>query len=238
MVLMLNTLTYIRKLTQSKNAKGRQMASFLASKFFERSGIKQWFGVNLVAAVFMTSIVSPELDNLLHQLTIEDKMKSTPITANIETISTFEQPLSTYRISQLFTFWHSGVDMATGLGNPIYAIDDGTVEFADNSFLGYGKHVIIAHDNNIKSLYGHMSEILATQGQQVSRGEMIGKVGSTGWSTGNHLHLEIYNNGVAINPIDVLPIEKKEIVYDPSFYESKTSSVSDKSVTSAITTTQ
>lgn len=214
---------------------GRQVLSLFASKIFERSGIKGFFGAQLVAAVFVAGIITPEANNYINQLSVEQKTNSTPISVNISTLTTFEKPLTSYAISQNFSFWHPGTDMTAPLGTPIYAIEAGIVEFADSSFLGYGKHVIISHDEQIKSLYGHLSEILTEPGRKITRGEMIGKVGSTGFSSGNHLHLEIYYNGVAINPLEVLPIKNEEITYDGSYF-AKTQTVTTSPTPSEIPT--
>ena len=65
-----------------------------------------------------------------------------------------------------------------------------------------------------KTLYAHLSEINVTAGQQISRGQMIGKVGSTGWATGDHLHLEIHQNNSPLNPLEVLPLKPETIVFE------------------------
>jgi len=188
--------------------------SLWASRLFERTGIKRFFGVNLVAAVFITGVISPETDKLFSQLALETKVSANPIEATTTTLTTYELPLVNFRISQSFSFWHPGIDMTAPLGTPIYAIEAGLVEFADSSLLGYGRHVIINHEREIQSLYGHMSEVKTIAGTRVNRGELIGKVGSTGWSSGNHLHLELRQNGTPINPFDVLPIKLDEVVWD------------------------
>lgn len=94
---------------------------------------------------------------------------------------------------------HSGLDIATSYGSPIMAVADGTVKYAGLSG-GYGNLVIIEHGNNVETYYGHCSSILTSVGAQVKAGETIAKVGSTGNSTGNHLHFEIRINGVTVNP--------------------------------------
>ena len=94
---------------------------------------------------------------------------------------------------------HGGLDIATSYGTPIMAVADGTVKFAGVSS-GYGNLVIIEHGNGVETYYGHCSSITTKVGAQVTAGETIAKVGSTGNSTGNHLHFEIRINGVAVNP--------------------------------------
>lgn len=95
---------------------------------------------------------------------------------------------------------HTGLDIAAPKGTPIKAAASGKVTYAGNARDGYGNYVVISHGNGVQTLYAHCSKVLVSKGQQVSQGELIAKVGSTGNSTGNHLHLEVRKNGVAYNP--------------------------------------
>lgn len=97
---------------------------------------------------------------------------------------------------------HSGVDFAAPYGAPIYAATDGRVVYAGRNG-GYGKFVKINHGGGLATGYAHMSRIVASAGDRVRRGQIIGYVGSTGLSTGPHLHYELYRNGRAINPRSV-----------------------------------
>ncbi len=108
-------------------------------------------------------------------------------------------------ITQRFVWYHKGTDIAAGFGTPILAADAGRVVTAgwpDNT--GYGNRVMIDHGNGFETLYGHMARIDVTAGQTVNRGDRIGLEGSTGRSTGPHLHFEIRKGGVAVNPLDYL----------------------------------
>ena len=98
-----------------------------------------------------------------------------------------------------FMRMHKGIDIGAAWGSPIYAAIEGTVQFAGRS-AGYGNFVKLSHAGGIASGYGHMSRILVRPGQRVSRGQQIGAVGSTGMSTGPHLHWEVWRNGVSVNP--------------------------------------
>lgn len=95
---------------------------------------------------------------------------------------------------------HKGIDIGAPNGTPIKAAADGTVTCASYTAGGYGNLVVISHGNNIETYYGHASKIYVTKGQKVSAGDVIAAVGSTGRSTGNHLHFEIRKNGNQINP--------------------------------------
>lgn len=94
---------------------------------------------------------------------------------------------------------HKGMDFGAPHGTPIYAALDGVVQSAGRAG-GYGNLVKLGHGNGLASAYGHMSRLVARTGQRVARGQLIGYVGSTGLSTGPHLHFEIWKNGVPVNP--------------------------------------
>lgn len=94
---------------------------------------------------------------------------------------------------------HTGIDIASNQGTTIYAADGGTITLAAWNG-GYGNCVMIDHGNGYVTLYGHMSSIAVSQGQTVSQGDTIGYVGSTGNSTGPHLHFEVLKNGTRIDP--------------------------------------
>ena len=107
--------------------------------------------------------------------------------------------------SRGFTWYHFGIDVANRTGAPIYAADDGYVALAGQDTWGYGLQVILDHGNGYKTRYAHLSKILVTGGQIVKRGEKIALMGSTGRSTGPHLHFEIIKNGVRVDPTLYLP---------------------------------
>ena len=94
---------------------------------------------------------------------------------------------------------HTGLDIANSTGTPIKAAASGTVVFAGTKG-SYGRMVIISHGNGVQTYYGHCSSLDVSVGQTVSQGQVIAKMGSTGNSTGSHLHLEIRVNGSSVNP--------------------------------------
>ncbi len=107
-------------------------------------------------------------------------------------------------ITQYYAWYHSGVDIANKTGTAVTAADSGRVESVIYQNYGYGYHVIVNHGNGYKTLYGHLSKIGVSEGQNVSRGEVLGDMGSTGRSTGPHLHFEVLQNGARINPLGFL----------------------------------
>ena len=100
--------------------------------------------------------------------------------------------------------FHPGIDIANDLGTPVVATADGIVEYAGWNSGGYGNMVDINHGNGIMTRYGHGSQVLVSTGQHVSRGQVIMLMGSTGFSTGPHVHYEIHVNGQRVNPISYL----------------------------------
>lgn len=117
--------------------------------------------------------------------------------------SGFIWPTATTKITQYFSWRHSGIDIGGRTGTPLYAAMTGTVVKAGWG-AGYGNYVDIDHGGGIKTRYGHMSKIYVTRGEEVLQGAVIGAMGSTGWSTGPHLHFEIIINGSRVNPLSYL----------------------------------
>ncbi|TAH02910.1 MAG: M23 family peptidase [Sphingobacteriales bacterium] len=113
--------------------------------------------------------------------------------------------------------FHAGLDFAAPQGTPIYATADGRVTTAGNTGNGFGNHVEINHGYGYETLYGHMFKIKVRSGQVVKRGEVIGWVGSTGKSTGPHLHYEVHKGGRPLDPIyffynDLTPEQYQQIL--------------------------
>ena len=100
--------------------------------------------------------------------------------------------------------FHPGIDIANDMGTPVVATADGIVEYAGWNSGGYGNMVDINHGNGLMTRYGHGSQVLVSAGQHVSRGQVIMLMGSTGFSTGPHVHYEVHVNGQRVNPISYL----------------------------------
>jgi len=157
---------------------------------------------NLGARIKAQAVSYKEIDELLKNK--EQLLSHTPA---IQPVS--NQDLSRiasgfgYRIDPVYKTvkMHAGLDFAAPQGTPIYATANGTVSLAGNAGNGYGNHVVINHGYGYETLYGHMVRVKVRQGQQVTRGEVIGWVGSTGKSTGPHCHYEVHKNGNKIDPV-------------------------------------
>jgi murein DD-endopeptidase MepM/ murein hydrolase activator NlpD len=101
--------------------------------------------------------------------------------------------------------YHPGIDFKGAKGDPVHVTADGKVVFTGRKG-GYGNCIIVQHKNDFQTLYGHLSHINVEEGQSVSTGDVIGKVGSTGRSTGSHLHYEVRKSGKPINPVKFLTL--------------------------------
>jgi murein DD-endopeptidase MepM/ murein hydrolase activator NlpD len=112
----------------------------------------------------------------------------------------FIRPTHGYVVSQPFLAWHSGIDLAVDTGTDVYAADGGTVVFSGWNTAGYGNLIVLDHNNGWRTYYAHLSKIDVGCGQWIPRGSIIGQVGSTGNSTGPHLHFEMLRFGIAVNP--------------------------------------
>jgi len=108
------------------------------------------------------------------------------------------------KITQGFAWYHKGLDIANKEGPPVVAADSGRVIAVLSTRYGYGNHIIIDHGNGFQTLYAHLSGFRVEVGQNVAKGSIIGIMGSTGRSTGTHLHFEIRQNGVALPPLNFL----------------------------------
>jgi murein DD-endopeptidase MepM/ murein hydrolase activator NlpD len=136
----------------------------------------------------------------------------------------FQTPLKGYRVNSAFGLrrlsieakarQHKGVDMAAPTGTPVYATAPGRVVRAGYQAGGYGRFIEVKHPNGMTSLYAHLSKVNVVSGERVLAEQVIGRVGSTGFSTGPHLHFEIRQRGVQVNPAKMMGTEI-EVKIDP-----------------------
>ncbi len=122
---------------------------------------------------------------------------------NIDSGTGYVWPAGVRRISQYYSWKHTGLDIAGPTGTNIYAMDAGVVTFSGVS-TGYGYNILIDHGNGMKTRYAHASKLYVEKGETISKGQVIMAMGSTGWSTGPHLHFEVIVNGVKKNPLSYI----------------------------------
>jgi murein DD-endopeptidase MepM/ murein hydrolase activator NlpD len=137
--------------------------------------------------------------------TIRSYVGSPPPSA-VASTAKLQWPTSGRRITQYYRWRHSGLDIDGDYSSPIYAAEAGMVVKAKASGYngGYGKMVIIDHGNGLQTLYGHLNQLFVSLGDSVSRGQTIGMMGTTGRSTGTHLHFEVRVNGARLNPLSYI----------------------------------
>ena len=125
------------------------------------------------------------------------------IQAGVQGSSNFVWPTSG-GVTQYYVWYHQALDIANSSVPPVIAADSGTVVYAGCLNWGYGCHVIIDHGNGYQTLYGHLSSYSVEAGESVGQASQIGMMGSTGRSTGTHLHFEVRSGGVLLNPLNFL----------------------------------
>ncbi|HAS41349.1 MAG TPA: peptidase M23 [Microscillaceae bacterium] len=112
--------------------------------------------------------------------------------------------------------FHHGIDLNLRIGTPIYSVFDGIIRISAYG-MGFGNYVVVRHYNGLETLYGHMSARKVEVGQVVKAGQLIGLGGSTGWSTGPHLHFEVRYEGNSIDPLLIFDFSKKKQVFSQYF---------------------
>jgi len=169
------------------------------NQIFEFKKIKQAFGSLMIVSVLAMAVFPASLSAV--QTTIETNQAQIQIDpAAIQTEQSVSLPLDSFRITQGFHLFHPAIDLAAPAGTPVYAIMEGYVEEIVYSRWGYGNHIYVNHGNGMSSLYAHLGKIEVKKNEFLNRGSLIGQVGSTGWSSGPHLHLQIWEGGKLINP--------------------------------------
>ena len=117
---------------------------------------------------------------------------------------TLNKPLQGVLVQE-FHGLHRGIDILAPLGTGIRPIAQGKIVTVNFSRIGWGNNVLVEHESGLRSRYAHLDKIKVVEGEEINQVQVLGTVGMTGWTTGPHLHLEIYQNGRAIDPLTVLP---------------------------------
>jgi len=169
-------------------------------RVFEASQIRQVFGVLVVSSFLSVSVLPSSYCTI--QTKIDTNLTSVVVSdfEILETEQSVRLPVDSFMVTQGFSFFHPGLDLAAIKGSPVYPIMDGKVIAASLGRFGYGNHVLIDHGSGIKSLYAHLAKIEVQEGEKVTQQSIIGLIGSTGRSTGPHLHLQIFQDGHWENP--------------------------------------
>ena len=174
-------------------------ASTLARKVFEFKNIQRLFGVLVVISAISLASFPGSVSGL--QTAIETNYSQ--VQANIPEIKTersIRLPVDSFTITQGYNLLHPGIDLAAVKGSPVYPIMDGVVEKIGHERFAFGNNVIVVHGSGLMSIYAHLSKIEVKEGEKISKDSIVGLVGSTGWSTGPHLHLQVWQENHWANP--------------------------------------
>jgi len=179
---------------------GSHPVSRFFRKVFEHQKARTGWGITLLVIILVVNFFfSPPVKSAqAEQTTLE-----TPENV-ILTETTYQLPVKGW-ITQGYHWYHPAIDISAELGEKIYPIGEGKVIKVEFRKWGYGHFVVIDHQQGYQSLYAHLKEIKVEPGQEVDKSTILGSIGMTGWTTGPHLHLEIYEEGKNINPLEVLP---------------------------------
>lgn len=180
--------------------------SYKLRKLIEKINVRKIIGLQLASAMLAAGVIVPQANSLVSKVYAEQLTEKTDVSQNTQTQVTFKWPLANFQISQNYRFFHPALDLTTSYDDPVLAIAEGIIENTETSAWGYGRNILIKHNNGYFSLYAHLSKILIKIGDKVTQGQTIGTVGSSGWSTGTHLHLEVRSPEGTVDPLEVLPI--------------------------------
>lgn len=198
--------TFLSPLKAHLKALGRVRSGSKLSRFvrlvLERVNLKAILGGNLALSVMLFGVLAPDASALSQA---EPELTTLSVSSGpLITEVVIQYPVNPVIVNQGYHFFHWGIDLDGVTGDPIKPIARGRVVRVETSRWGYGNAVLIEHENGLQSLYAHLSKADVQEGQEVDTRTVIGKVGSTGRSTGDHLHLETYKNGRVTNPRTIL----------------------------------
>lgn len=199
-------MQHLRHLLFTPYRGSNRVSRFLRKKI-EAVRVPQIVGINLAGLAFFSAIIAPQVGDVTSALEVENSYNETVVEV-VPTDAKFQWPVSRFTITTRFSTTHPAIDLIDPIGTPIYPIADGWVSWTNSLSWGYGKHLLVEHTGGIKSLYAHLLKFDIVPGQSVNKQTKLGEVGATGWATGSHVHLEIYQNGIPINPLEVLPAIK------------------------------
>lgn len=198
---MKNAIRYFQKILGFTHS-GTSVVGKYARKVFSRRETRRAGGTVLIALAAAVILIH-SFANIGGNITLAANTPKPVIDAT--TLQSIQSPVKFFYESRGFSWYHSGADLVAPTGTPVYPIMPGKVKESNAWHFGFGKHVIIEHESGYQSTYAHLSKIEVKPGQEVALATKLGEVGSTGLSTGPHLHLEVVYNSVPINPAEIVP---------------------------------
>lgn len=198
---MINKIQKQWKKAKKIVGKIHSVSDILKLSLFNKKMIFRLFGIQIAGLAAAFSFVAYPTQAFDYNLT--PTLQNEVITPIMMTTNTeFKFPLeSTLGMSQGYGGFHPGVDLRAPRGTKILAMSEGTVVEVEEMLSGYGHFVRVAHKGTMSSLYAHLDKVYVKPGQKVDRGEALGTVGMTGWTTGPHLHFEVYSGDKSVNPL-------------------------------------
>ena len=173
--------------------------------FFEHANVRKFVGCNLAAFVVASSVITPNVAAIANTGTFEANTLA-EIVQPLSTDVVVQYPTEKVKVNQGYRLFHPGIDLEGVTGDPVHPIMKGHVAKIERSRFAYGNSIIVDHENGYSSRYAHLSSMIVREKEQVDTKTVIGAVGSTGRSTGDHLHLEVYKEGRNVNPQTILPL--------------------------------
>jgi len=181
-------------------------------RWLEKRWIRRFVGLNLATAMLAVPLLnpfthpqgSPLSPDLLpaSDVVLTDSLPPVHTTPR-ETVN----PVPDMRdLSQGYRNGHLAWDLTAQLGSPVLAFSAGQVVYLESGFTGYGHYLILDHGHGLLSVYAHLKRFQVTLGQVVNAGDQIGQIGLTGFTTGPHLHFEIHDNGIQVNPASFIKL--------------------------------
>ncbi len=179
--------------------KGSKVSRFF-KHIFEHKKIKRILGANMALVIIATSFVPVNVSGNDYEENIITE-ENTPLST--EQGARF--PVENVRITQGYRFFHPGVDFDGVTGDKIHPAMAGKVEAVEYSRFAYGNAVLVSHGGGMTTLYAHLSKIYVKKGDELAKNDIVGEMGATGRSWGDHLHFEVRDHGFPISPYNILP---------------------------------
>lgn len=175
-------------------------------KIFEKHTLSRIFGLPLAGVAMTLSLVTYPTHAFDYERTGKESVwKENLIPVTTTTNNSFVFPLEmTLGMSQGFHALHPAVDLRAPTGTSVLSIAEGTVIEVEKMLVGYGHYVRVAHNGTMASLYAHLDQVHVVPGQKINKGEQLGTVGMTGWTTGPHLHFEITVGDRTVSPLSFI----------------------------------
>lgn len=173
----------------------------------EKDRIKALIGAPLMAAMIVGGATQlPDSETVLASWDIEQPAQEVLVyeleAPQVQDETTYLLPVEELTgVSQFYHGGHPGIDLRAPLESNVVSMENGKVKQIAHSRFGYGRRVYLEHSPELITMYSHLGLITVEEGEEVDAGEKVGEIGMTGWSTGPHLHFEVYENGVQTNPM-------------------------------------